>query len=171
MLLLAGMFTHAQSLQAIFPIVYPKIDYSNDNGCDYFEELNIKHCKGMKFFAGNDLIYECPFPVYYTYLVEVFSSGRNFVLITPLPKKETDIAPTPYLIDRGIMYVFDPENGKRYYCDMSPIKRITFPQVFEQIKNEDYAFKITGVDVSNKRLALLQGGKTQKEVTISLREW
>ena len=113
-------------------------------------------------------MYQCEFPEYYEYLIELCKGDRNFLLISPLPRTNYEGIATPYNIDRGILLVFDYENGQNYYASLDEVKRIQPPEVFGYAKNQSHAFMIESIDVETSKIKLLQGGLEVSEVYIDM---
>lgn len=166
-------YTNAQSINIIWPHIDSEIEREfMDDGSYYFKDFDIKITKDKDILYKNKSIYKCEFPDYYEYLIEVFSSNRNYILITPLAKKDIGEGNSfLYSIDRGIVLLFDLSKNKKYYLSFDEVKKITSPKGFEFKKAEPHVFMIKEVDIDNKELILLQGGIEVKEVKIKFYEF
>ena len=170
--LIYGLNVSAQDLTAIYPINYPKTNsILQEDSSTFFEEFNISISKGKEVSFNGKLIYKCEFTEYYEYLIEVFKSDNDYLIVSPLPKAGHRGVATPYNIDRGLIFILHYQSDRKYYASLDEVKRIQIPEAFEFGKDQSHAFMIKEVDEESEELVLLQGGKEIKEVRIKMHKY
>lgn len=165
---LLGSSLSAQNLQMLFPAVYPKeAAYSYDDSLgNLYPDHNVRISKSNEIIVGDEVVHKLMFHKYYDYIVEIFSSDRSYILVSPM-KFPKGMA-TPYSVDRGIMFIIDYSKSKKYYCSMDLVKQICDEKTFETFREHSDMVRIKMIDTDNKKIVFLKGGPELTEITEDL---